>query len=163
MSQKLEIPTNADRATTYAELLPQLKALLSGENDLVANMANTAAAIHAGLGFHWVGFYLIKGEELVLGPFQGPIACTRIGKGKGVCGTAWAEARTMVVEDVELFPGHIACSTLSRSEVVVPMLDNSGIVIGVFDVDSDKVGDFDSTDKDALENIVEVLMQVSDA
>lgn len=100
---------------------------------------------------------------MVLGPFQGPIACTRIGKGKGVCGTAWAEARTMVVEDVELFPGHIACSTLSRSEVVVPMLDNSGIVIGVFDVDSDKVGDFDSTDKDALENIVEVLMQVSDA
>jgi len=141
-----------DRAEKYAELLPQLKALLEGESDLIANMANTAAAIHQTFGFHWVGFYLVKGNELVLGPFQGPVACTRIPFGKGVCGTAWKEAKTQLVPDVELFPGHIACSALSKSEIVVPLIKD-GEVAAVLDIDSSLLDDFTEVDREWLERV----------
>jgi len=141
-----------DRAGKYAELLPQLKALLEGESDLIANMANTAAAIHQTFGFHWVGFYLVKGNELVLGPFQGPVACTRIPFGKGVCGTAWKESKTQLVPDVELFPGHIACSALSKSEIVVPLIKD-GEVMAVLDIDSSLPDDFTEVDSEWLERV----------
>jgi len=144
------------REGKYRELIPALKALLYGEHDWIAVLANSSAAIQQTFSFHWVGFYLVKGEELVLGPFQGPVACTRIGRGKGVCGTAWAEGKTIVVPDVDLFPGHIACSALSRSEIVVPILQN-GCVIAVLDIDSAKPGDFNDTDQEALEEICEFL------
>ena len=146
----------ADRAGQYAELIPQLKALLEGESDLIANMANTAAAIHHTFGFHWVGFYLVKGNELVLGPFQGPVACTRIPFGKGVCGTAWKEAKTQLVPDVELFPGHIACSALSRSEIVVPLFKDSE-VMAVLDIDSSLLNDFSEEDKVNMEQVCRLL------
>jgi GAF domain-containing protein len=145
-----------DRAGKYAELLPQLKALLEGESDLIANMANTAAVIHQAFGFHWVGFYLVKGNELVLGPFQGPVACTRIPFGKGVCGTAWKEAKTQLVPDVELFPGHIACSALSKSEIVVPLI-NEGEVVAVLDIDSSLLNDFTELDQEWLERVCTIL------
>lgn len=140
----------------YASLLPQIRALLEYETDPVANMANVAAALREQFGWLWVGFYLVKGEELVLGPFQGPVACTRIRKGKGVCGSSWAEARTLVVPDVELFPGHIACSSLSRSEIVVPII-RDGVVTGVLDADSTELSTYDDTDRDYLEQIVGLL------
>jgi GAF domain-containing protein len=146
----------ADRAGQYAELIPQLKALLEGESDLIANMANTAAAIHQAFGFHWVGFYLVKGNELLLGPFQGPVACTRIPFGKGVCGTAWKEAKTQLVPDVELFPGHIACSALSRSEIVVPLFKD-GEVMAVLDIDSSLLNDFSEEDKVNMEQVCRLL------
>jgi L-methionine (R)-S-oxide reductase len=149
-----------DRAGKYLQLLPQLKALLSGESDLIANLANTAAAIHQAFGFHWVGFYLVKESELVLGPFQGPVACTRIGFGKGVCGTAWKENETQLVPDVDLFPGHIACSSLSRSEIVVPVRNLSGEVIAVLDVDSSLLNDFSEEDRVHLEEICSWLGQI---
>jgi GAF domain-containing protein len=136
----------------YNALFPQIAALTEGETDSVANMANVAAALKQTFEFFWVGFYVVKGDVLVLGPFQGPVACTRIGYGKGVCGTAWKEARTIVVDDVELFPGHIACNSRSRSEIVVPLVKN-GRVTGVLDVDSDRHAAFDSTDAVALERI----------
>jgi L-methionine (R)-S-oxide reductase len=145
-----------DRAGKYAELLPQLKALLEGESDLIANMANTAAAIHQTFGFHWVGFYLVKGNELVLGPFQGPVACTRIPFGKGVCGTAWKEAKTQLVPDVDLFPGHIACSALSKSEIVVPLI-NEGEVFAVLDIDSSLLNDFTEVDREWLEQVCTIF------
>jgi GAF domain-containing protein len=141
-----------DRAGKYAELLPQLKALMEGESDLIANMANTAAAIHQTFGFHWVGFYLVKGNELILGPFQGPVACTRIPFGKGVCGTAWKESKTQLVPDVELFPGHIACSALSKSEIVVPLIKD-GEVKAVLDIDSSLPDDFTEVDREWLERV----------
>jgi len=150
----------ADRAGKYLQLLPQLKALLSGESDLIANLANTAAAIHQAFGFHWVGFYLVKDSELVLGPFQGPVACTRIGFGKGVCGTAWKENETQLVPDVDLFPGHIACSSLSRSEIVVPLRNTKGEVIAVLDVDSSLLNDFSEEDRVHLEEICHWLGQI---
>jgi GAF domain-containing protein len=150
----------ADRAGKYLQLLPQLKALLSGESDLIANLANTAAAIHQAFGFHWVGFYLVKESELVLGPFQGPVACTRIGFGKGVCGTAWKENETQLVPDVDLFPGHIACSSLSRSEIVVPLRNTKGEVIAVLDVDSSLLNDFSEEDREHLEEICSWLGQI---
>jgi GAF domain-containing protein len=149
-----------DRAGKYAGLIPQLKALLEGESDLIANMANTAAALHQTFGFHWIGFYLVKGNELVLGPFQGPVACTRIPFGKGVCGTAWKEAKTQLVPDVELFPGHIACSALSRSEIVVPLF-MEGEVIAVLDIDSSLPDDFSETDRKQLEEVAAILSRVS--
>jgi len=149
-----------DRAGKYLQLLPQLKALLSGESDLIANLANTAAAIHQAFGFHWVGFYLVKESELVLGPFQGPVACTRIGFGKGVCGTAWKENNTQLVPDVDLFPGHIACSSLSRSEIVVPVRNLKGDVIAVLDVDSSLLNDFSEEDRAHLEEICSWLGQI---
>jgi L-methionine (R)-S-oxide reductase len=141
----------------YQSLLPQIKGLLEGENDLIANLANVAAALKQQFNWLWVGFYLVKNGELVLGPFQGPIACTRIKKGKGVCGTAWEQKQTQIVPDVEKFPGHIACSSASRSEIVVPMIKNDE-VIGVLDVDSEELDQFDETDKLYLEKIVQVLI-----
>ncbi|WP_300813775.1 GAF domain-containing protein [uncultured Bacteroides sp.] len=136
----------------YRALLPQIEGLLAGEDDLTANLANVTAALKETFGFFWVGFYLVKGGELVLAPFQGPVACTRIRKGRGVCGSAWQEGRTLVVPDVDAFPGHIACSSLSRSEIVVPLLDG-GEVWGVLDVDSDCLNSFDDTDARFLEEV----------
>ncbi|HMU73744.1 MAG TPA: GAF domain-containing protein [Ferruginibacter sp.] len=137
----------------YPSLIPQIKGLLEGEPDLIANLANVAAALKEQFGWLWVGFYLVRGEELVLGPFQGPVACTRIKKGRGVCGTSWQKAQTLIVPDVEKFPGHIACSSLSRSEIVVPVIRN-GEVAAVLDVDSELLDQFDETDKKYLEEIV---------
>lgn len=137
----------------YTALLPQIKALIEGEPDLIANLANICGALKEQFGWLWVGFYLVKNDELVLGPFQGPVACTRIQKGRGVCGTAWQQATTLLVPDVEKFPGHIACSSLSKSEIVVPVMHH-GEVKGVLDVDSISLNDFDATDKKFLEEIV---------
>lgn len=144
------------KAERYASLLPQIKALIEGESNLVANMANISAALHEAFGFWWVGFYLVEGDELVLGPFQGPVACTRIGRGRGVCGTAWQKGQTIVVEDVELFPGHIACSSSSRSEIVVPLW-RDGEVWGVLDIDSEKLATFDECDQEWLEKLCQMI------
>ena len=144
------------KADKYKELYKQLDSLLKGENDQIANMANMAALIHETFGFWWTGFYIVKGEQLILGPFQGPIACTRIPYGKGVCGTSWQRQETIVVPDVEEFPGHIACSSLSRSEIVVPIFSN-GSVYAVLDIDSKELATFDDIDKEWLEKIVELL------
>lgn len=152
MAEDLSI-IKGTKESQYQSLLPQIKALITGEPDLIANLANIAGALKEQFGWLWVGFYLVKQDELVLGPFQGPVACTRIRKGKGVCGTSWAQAQTLIVPDVEAFPGHIACSSLSRSEIVVPMLQD-GIVTGVLDVDSVELNEFDETDKQYLEEIV---------
>ena len=141
----------------YRALLPQLKNLLAGEDDLIANLANVSAALKETFHFFWVGFYLVKGEELVLGPFQGPIACTRIRKGRGVCGTAWDRAETLVVPDVDAFPGHIACSSLSRSEIVVPLKREDGEVWGVLDIDSNLLNFFDETDRRYLEEVTAIV------
>ena len=152
MAEDLQIKRGS-KAEIYQSLIPQIKALIYGEPDLVANLANVSAALKEQFNWLWVGFYLVKEDELVLGPFQGPVACTRIKKGRGVCGTAWQDAKTLIVDDVEKFPGHIACSSLSRSEIVVPIIRN-GEVIGVLDVDSEAPGHFDNTDKKFLEEIV---------
>ena len=140
----------------YETLYKQLQSLLSGETDQIANMANMAALIHETFGFWWTGFYIVKKDQLVLGPFQGPIACTRIPYGKGVCGTSWHRQETIVVPDVEVFPGHIACSSLSRSEIVVPIFSDNK-VHAVLDIDSKELATFDNTDKEWLERIVELL------
>jgi GAF domain-containing protein len=140
----------------YESLLPQIKGILEGEPDLIANLANVAAALKEQFGWFWVGFYLVKQDELVLGPFQGPVACTRIRKGRGVCGSSWAEAKTLIVPDVEKFPGHIACSSLSKSEIVVPVIRQQE-VLGVLDVDSDSYNSFDATDQFYLEKIVALI------
>jgi len=140
----------------YRSLVPQIRGLLEGESDLIANLANVTAALKEQFGWLWIGFYLVKGDQLVLGPFQGPVACTRIRKGKGVCGTSWEKAITLIVPDVEKFPGHIACSSLSKSEIVVPLIVNQKVV-GVLDVDSDQYNEFDDTDKYYLEQIVALL------
>ena len=145
------------KARQYDLLALQLKALLEGETDPVAKMANMAAVLHAEFGFWWTGFYRVSGEELILGPFQGPVACMHIPFGKGVCGTAWARNGTVVVPDVEQFPGHIACSSASRSEIVVPVHDRNGAVVAVLDIDSDRLGTFDDVDKEALERLVKLL------
>lgn len=155
MAEELII-VKGDKEQQYSALLPQIEALLSGEDDLIANMANIAAVLKAQFGFLWVGFYMVKAEELVLGPFQGPIACTRIAKGKGVCGTAWETAQTVIVPDVEAFPGHIACSSLSKSEIVVPVFKN-GEVIAVLDVDSHALSSFDEIDANYLAQILELI------
>ena len=155
MAEDLQISTGT-RAEQYESLLPQIKALLEGEPDLVANLANMAAALKEQFGWLWIGFYLVKGEELVLGPFQGPVACTRIRKGRGVCGSSWAKAETLVVPDVEQFPGHIACSSLSRSEIVVPLI-HEGRVWAVLDVDSTGLSTFDDTDRHYLEAMVQLV------
>lgn len=146
----------------YEALLPQLQGLLSGETDEVANLANVAAALKEAFGFFWVGFYRVSGEELVLGPFQGPVACTRIRKGRGVCGTAWQEARTLVVPDVDAFPGHIACSSLSRSEIVVPLTGGAGEVWGVLDIDSSEFNTFDEVDARFLQEVCRLLRRDKD-
>jgi L-methionine (R)-S-oxide reductase len=140
----------------YQSLLPQIKGLIEGETDLIANLANVVAALKEQFKWFWVGFYLVKNNELVVGPFQGPVACTRINKGKGVCGTSWAQAKTIIVDDVEKFPGHIACSSLSRSEIVVPVLKNNEM-IGVLDVDSEMLHHFDTIDQKYLELILEQI------
>ena len=144
------------KAEKYALLYKQIVALVEGENDTIANMANIAAMIHHTFGFWWTGFYRVMGDELVLGPFQGPLACSRIAYGRGVCGTAWKEQQTQVVPDVERFPGHIACSSLSRSEIVVPVWSNSEIV-AVLDIDSEHLATFDTTDQEWLEKILQLL------
>ncbi|MDR1258519.1 MAG: GAF domain-containing protein [Tannerellaceae bacterium] len=145
------------REEIYEALLPQLEALTAGETDAVANMANVVAALKQTFGFFWVGFYVVRGDVLTLAPFQGPVACTRIGRGKGVCGAAWDAGRTIIIDDVELFPGHIACNSASRSEIVVPLV-KAGRVTGVLDVDSDSPAAFDHIDAAWLERIVALLV-----
>ncbi|MDB5137051.1 MAG: hypothetical protein JWP37_3654 [Mucilaginibacter sp.] len=156
MAEDLTITRSTDKEERYQSLIPQIEALIFGERDLVANLANISAALKEQFKWFWVGFYLVKDNELVLGPFQGPVACTRIAKGRGVCGAAWEQAKTLIVADVEAFPGHIACSSLSRSEIVLPMIQN-GEVVGVLDVDSEELNWFDQTDAKYLEQIVKLL------
>ena len=148
-----------DKNETYQLLLAQVKAMVKDESDPVANMANVAALIQEAFRFWWTGFYRVIDNQLVLGPFQGPVACTRIGFGKGVCGTSWKERKTLVVEDVEQFPGHIACSSESRSEIVVPLI-KQGEVIGVLDIDSERLATFDETDQHWLEQVAAVVSAV---
>lgn len=155
MAEDLQI-ANGTKEEQYTSLLPQIQGLISYETDLIANLANVAAALKEQFGWFWVGFYLVKNDELVLGPFQGPVACTRIKKGKGVCGTSWAEAKTIIVPDVDKFPGHIACSSLSKSEIVVPIIRN-GEVIAVLDVDSADYNTYDETDQRYLEEIITTI------
>lgn len=155
MSEQLIIQGDT-KQERYEALLPQIKSVVEDERDLIANMANVAAMLHETFGFWWTGFYRVVGDELVLGPFQGPMACTRIKKGRGVCGTAWAKEATQVVPDVDLFPGHIACSSASRSEIVVPVF-REGEVIAVLDIDSDRLSTFDETDRLYLERIAQIL------
>ena len=145
------------KISKYQLLLEQIKALIDGESDCISVMANVSSAIHYAMGFWWTGFYLVKNEELVLGPFQGPVACMHIGFGKGVCGTAWKEQRTIIVPDVEQFPGHIACSSLSRSEIVVPVFSKDGEVVAVLDIDSKELATFDYIDQQYLEEICKML------
>lgn len=156
MAEDLTIITNADKETQFQSLIPQIAALISGEEDQIANMANISAALKEQFGWLWVGFYLVKGDELVLGPFQGPVACTRIKKGKGVCGASWQQAETLIVPDVEVFPGHIACSSVSRSEIVLPVFKQER-VIAVLDVDSEHLSHFDEIDARYLKQIVNLL------
>ena len=155
MSEDLHIVTG-NKTEQYQSLLPQIKGLLDGETDLVANLANVTAAMKEQFNWLWIGFYLVKNGELIVGPFQGPVACTRIRKGKGVCGTSWAKREIIVVPDVEKFPGHIACSSLSKSEIVVPVIRNNE-VIAVLDVDSKEYNSFDETDQQYLEQIVKLI------
>ena len=155
MSEDLSIHTGS-KVEQYESLIPQIKGLLAGESDLIANLANIVAALKEQFGWFWVGFYLVKNEQLVLGPFQGPVACTRIAKGRGVCGTSWAKAATLIVPDVERFPGHIACSSISKSEIVVPIISNE-LVFGVLDVDSSEYNSFDETDQQYLEQIIQLI------
>ncbi len=155
MAEDLQI-IRGSKSDQYESLVPQIRGLLEGETDLVANLANVAAALKEQFGWFWVGFYLVKDNELVLGPFQGPVACTRIRKGRGVCGSSWEQQKTLIVPDVEKFPGHIACSSLSKSEIVVPVIRNTEVV-AVLDVDSDQYDQFDSTDQQYLEQIVSLL------
>ena len=156
MAEDLTIIQTTNKAAQYQSLIPQIEALIAGEDDLVANLANIGAALKEQFNWFWVGFYILKNDELVLGPFQGPVACTRIAKGKGVCGVAWEQASTLIVADVDEFPGHIACSSLSRSEIVVPLFHN-GEVAGVLDVDSEHLAHFDATDKAFLELLVKLV------
>jgi L-methionine (R)-S-oxide reductase len=156
MAEDLHIIQSATKSEQYESLIPQIEALLTGEPDLVANLANICAALKEQFKWFWVGFYLVKDGELVLAPFQGPVACTRIAKGKGVCGSAWQQEKTLIVPDVELFPGHIACSSLSKSEIVVPLFNN-GQVVGVLDVDADETDQFDEVDEKYLTQIVELI------
>ncbi len=160
MSETIAIDSGLSKKEKYDTLYPQLVALMDGEPDAIANTANTVAALKDVFRFFWVGFYFVRTkntiEELVLGPFQGPIACTRISKGKGVCGKAWTDQLTVIVPDVELFPGHIACNAVSKSEIVIPVIKNN-VVIAVLDVDSDRINDFDEDDKHGLEKIATLI------
>jgi L-methionine (R)-S-oxide reductase len=160
MAESISITT--DRTQTlqvFEELIPQLEALWLGESDEIACMANTAAVVHSVFGHHWVGFYRVINNELVLGPFQGPIACTRIGLGRGVCGTAWQRKETIVVDDVDAFPGHIACSSLSKSEIVIPLTNAMGEVKAVFDIDSTELARFTKVEREQLEKICKLLQR----
>lgn len=153
MAESLNLaPIHAGKEEKYDLLLPQLQHLVEGESDLIANLSNIMAVLKEAMGFFWVGVYFVRAEELVLGPFQGPLACTRIGYGKGVCGMAWKEGRTIVVPDVDAFPGHIACSSLSKSEIVIPVFQNDRVVM-ILDVDSQQVNDFDQTDAKSLSKV----------
>ena len=156
MAEDLNIITSTDKAEQYQSLIPQIEALITGEPDLIANLANICAALKEQFKWFWVGFYLVKDNQLVLGPFQGPVACTRIAYGKGVCGAAWEQQQTLIVPDVEVFPGHIACSSLSRSEIVVPVFAR-GKVAAVLDADSEEFNQFDETDAQYLEQIVKLV------
>ncbi|MDB5115045.1 MAG: hypothetical protein JWQ79_537 [Mucilaginibacter sp.] len=156
MAEDLTINISTDKEEQYKSLVPQIEALLYGEADLVANLANICAALKEQFKWLWVGFYLVKNGELVLGPFQGPVACTRIAIGKGVCGTAWQQAKTLIVPDVDEFAGHIACSSASRSEIVLPLFNNNE-VIGVLDVDSEHLAQFDETDAKYLQEVIKLL------
>jgi L-methionine (R)-S-oxide reductase len=148
---------NGTKEERYQSLLPQVRGILDGEPDLIANLANICGALKEQFNWLWIGFYLVKKEDLVLGPFQGPVACTRIKKGKGVCGAAWAQQQVLIVPDVEKFPGHIACSSLSRSEIVLPLFDQHKDVIGVLDIDSTELNEFDSTDQHYLQQIIDLI------
>jgi L-methionine (R)-S-oxide reductase len=156
MAEDLQI-TGITKEEKYQSLLPQIQALVEGEKDNIANMANVCAALKYGMDFFWVGFYLVKEEQLVLGPFQGPVACTRIHKGKGVCGTSWQKNEVILVDDVDQFPGHIACSSLSKSEIVLPVYNSKKEIAGVLDVDSDAMASFDNTDALYLGKILSLL------
>jgi GAF domain-containing protein len=156
MAEELKL-TATTKEEKYIEILPQIKALVETENDVVANLANVCAALKFSFDFFWVGFYLVKNNQLVLGPFQGPIACTRINLGKGVCGTAWQKKENIIVANVDEFPGHIACSSLSKSDIVLPIFDNQNNVIGVLDVDSDNLNSFDQTDAINLNKIINLV------
>ncbi len=157
MHDPITLPETKDRVALFAALMPQVRELLHEEHDPVAAMANVTAALRQTFDWHWIGFYRVMGAELVLGPFQGPVACTRIGFGKGVCGTAWKDERTLIVPDVEAFPGHIACSALSRSEIVIPIRDSDGRIAAVLDIDSINTDDFTTVDAHALEHLCELL------
>ncbi|NLO71259.1 MAG: GAF domain-containing protein [Porphyromonadaceae bacterium] len=159
MPETLIITPNQPKNAVYEEIYPQIKALVENETDLIANMANIASALKEVFGWWWVGFYLVKGNELVLGPFQGPIACTRIRFGKGVCGTSWKEKRSIFVPNVNKFPGHIACSSASVSEIVVPVFDENNDVFAVLDVDSERFDVLDKTDMEWLEQIAKLIKQ----
>lgn len=156
MAEDLHIKADTKEGK-YTELFPQIKALIEGEKDQIANMANICSALKYGMNFFWVGFYLVKEHELVLGPFQGTIACTRIKKGKGVCGASWEQNKVLIVEDVDKFPGHIACSSLSKSEIVLPVYNANNEIVAVLDVDSDQLASFDTTDEYWLKKIAELL------
>ncbi|SMG27784.1 GAF domain-containing protein [Marivirga sericea] len=158
MSESLLIDVNATKEEKYKALLPQIKALVHGEEDVVANLSNITAALKEAFGYFWIGFYIAKNGELVLGPFQGPIACTRIQKGKGVCGSVWAEGKTIIVPDVEAFPGHIACSSASKSEIVVPGFKNNEVAM-VLDIDSDELNTFDEIDQKYLEDLMKTVSE----
>jgi L-methionine (R)-S-oxide reductase len=157
MAEELIIPSDTDRAVVYNSLFPQVEALVGTESDLVANLANVAAALKEAFNFFWVGFYIVKEGQLVLGPFQGPIACTRIAFHKGVCGASYSRKETIIVPDVEAFPGHIACNSASKSEIVVPVFNRNGTVAMVLDVDSDQLGDFGDIDAEELNRIVRLI------
>jgi GAF domain-containing protein len=156
MAEELIISTG-DKEQHYRELLPQIQGLLSGEDDIIANMANMVAALQMTFNWLWIGFYIVRGEQLVLGPFQGPIACTRINKGKGVCGSAWQSGEIQLVPDVEQYPGHIACSSLSKSEIVLPVRNTLGEIIAVLDVDSEMLNQFDVIDAKYLAQIIKLI------
>jgi L-methionine (R)-S-oxide reductase len=160
MAESVAFTKTADRSVVYSEITPQIEALVSGEPDLTANLANVSAVLKEALGFFWVGFYIKKDDQLVLGPFQGPVACTRIDFGKGVCGHAYSTAETVIVPNVDEFPGHIACSSDAKSEIVLPIFDGKGKVFGVLDVDSDRLNDFSNVDRDGLTPIVNVIERV---
>jgi len=160
MAESLAFSKTADRSVIYEEIVPQIEALIGDESDVIANLANVAAVLKEAFGFFWVGFYIAKDNQLVLGPFQGPLACTRIEFGQGVCGHAYSTASTVIVPNVDEFPGHIACSSASKSEIVVPIMNGDGSVLGVLDVDSDRLDDFSETDREGLTNVVSVIERV---
>jgi len=156
MAEELIISNSTNKQERYKTLLPQIESLIEGETDVIANLANIAAALKQGMNFFWVGFYLVKNDELVLGPFQGPVACARISFGKGVCGTVWKDMKTIIVPDVDKFPGHIACSSASKSEIVLPAFKNNEVAL-VLDADSDQLNDFDEIDKVELEKLIKII------
>jgi len=160
MAESLAFSKTADRSVIYKEIAPQIEALIGDESDVIANLANVAAVLKEAFGFFWVGFYITKNNQLVLGPFQGPLACTRIEFGQGVCGHAYSTASTVIVPNVDEFPGHIACSSASKSEIVVPIMNGDGGVFGVLDVDSDRLDDFSETDREGLTDVVSVIERV---